>query len=158
MVWCLQHGLVIMFPFGILFAGIGGEVVLTGEAGVQSNPGGLCRGGFKFQDDGSIDELGPDVSTFTQVDPGEWFSSEPVSVGIGSRYEIRSLSVGKIGTWGASPDDDVWVILSSSPSWRITAQQAQSPSSKSVSSTFEIRVAGYGSAIASATFSASVSN
>lgn len=147
-----------MFPFSGLLAGVGGEVVLTGEAGIQSNPGSLCRNGFKFQDDGSIDELGPDVATFTQVDPGEWFSSEPVSAGIGSRYEIRSLSAGKVGTWGASPDDDVWVSLSTSPSWRITAQQAQSPTSKSVSSVFEIRVAGFGSAIASATFSASVSN
>lgn len=146
-----------MFPFGNLFTGLGGEVVLSGQAGYQDDPGNLCHNGFKFRDDGSIDEIGPGLGTYTQVDPGEWFSSEPRS-GIGSRYEIRALSEGAGGPWDVSPDDDVWVLLSTEPVWRVNVQGMDSPDSQNASSTFEIRVAGEGSAIASATFSASANN
>ncbi len=147
-----------MFPFSLLFAGVGGSVILTGETGFQSDPGNICHNGFRFQDDGSIDEIGPSLATLVQIDPGEWWSSEP-DIGIGANYEIRALSAGKTGTWDVSgAADDVWVLLSASPTWRVFVTGASSPNNKSASATFEIRVASSGSAIASATFLAEADN
>ena len=147
------------FPYGVIAASVG-TPVLTGESIEFGTPlgGGTIRAGIRFNDNGSIDEHGPGATDYTAIDPGEWWSNEP-ETGIGSSYEVRFLSTGKTGTWTTSAAaDDTWVAISSAPQWHVLVAAKSSPDTKACSGTFEIRLAGSGSALASAFYSCTALN
>jgi hypothetical protein len=133
-------------------------VSLTGETAAQYNPGGVCYSGFRFNSDGTIEEMGPGLADFLQIDAGDWWSDQP-SAGIGASYEIRFLSAGKTGTWTSFAEvDDTWYPLTAGATWYNRVRIIDSPLAKPCSGTFEIRLASSGSALDSAFYSATAEN
>lgn len=94
--------------------------------------------GTRFNNDGSIDEVGPSPTTFTKIHPGEWWGDEP-EADIGTLYEIRCVSLIN-GTWSLQPAAvGTWVDIDTAPVWRVTVLAMTSPSSKSCDANFAIR-------------------
>lgn len=109
--------------FGLLWTGVNVSSIRVGATATS---------GFRFNTDGTISEN--DDGAYSQV--GTWYKGAPRS-GIGTGFEVRALSAGKVGTWSSSAAaDDVWTTITVGREWNV--QQA-SPGVKTTSATFEIR-------------------
>lgn len=116
------------------------------DASYSSTPPDNATVGVTFQPDGRILIDNEDSTQF------ENYWSEAPQAGIGAGYQVRSLASGKVGVWDTeAAADDTWVTMSIDRTWSITSSGVQS-----VSSTFEIRPIGGGSALDSETISASI--
>ena len=108
--------------------------------------GATATAGFRFNTDGTISKNDDGVYTFF----GYWHTTKS---GIGSSYQVRALSAGKVGTWSNSGGaDDAWTTINVSREWNVV--QA-TPGTKLASATFEFRPVGGSSATRSATGQAS---
>ena len=143
---------------GIMTTGAAsGMVVMTGFASNHTDIGSVCWGGVRFNNDGSQSDRGPGAVTYTQADPGEWWSAEP-EADIGSSYDVRALSGGS-GTWSVSAAaDNTWIQMDVDRLWAVSVIAKNSPDVNSASRTFEVRDTGSGSALDSGFYSASCEN
>lgn len=112
----------------------------------SSDATGPVTTSVRFNSDGTVDK---DSNIDGVGARGSWFSGAP-RTGVGSGYEIRSLSAGASGGWfSAAEVDDTWVALSSNRTW--TARRTTS-GVETVVRTFEIRRVGGSSALDSHEF------
>ncbi len=116
----------------------GGRVVFTNMTWSKTTVGGATQAGIAWQPDGSVDQTGPIGSERTDTHPGEWWTKEP-QAGIGSTYQIRSLTE-SVGNWTfAAAADNVWIDLSIERVWFRRRIAKAGPGSDVVTSVFEIR-------------------
>lgn len=135
----------------------GARVVLTNHSLSQDNPSALCTSGPAFETNGTLNEVGPEVTTFTAVQAGEWWSAEP-ETSIGSNYDVQRLSSGATGNYSTTLAADTWYQISEQRLWRVTVIAKNAPDIDTGSSTFEIRATGTGSALDSAVITAQATN
>ena len=127
---------------GVLLAAILGGLRWAGVNVANVVVGSSATSGFRFNTDGTVDEN--ENGVYTQV--GLWHSQK---TGIGSSYQVRALSTGKVGTWdAAAAADDTWVTISAGREWSVTRG---SVGVDTTSATFEIRPVSGGAAVRSAT-------
>ena len=139
--------------------GYGGDrVILTNHSLSQTNLGpNLVTSGPAFETNGTLNEIGPEATTFTAVQAREWWSAEP-ETSIGSNYDVQRLSSGATGAYSTTLTADTWYQISEQRVWRVTVIAKNNPSVASGSSTFEIRATGTGSALDSAVITAQATN
>ena len=144
-----QRGSIILAEHGR--AALGGRVVLTPQLFEHFAVLATNQCGVLFKTDG---EMAKTENLADVGGPGgEWFSTEP-QAGIGSSHEVRSLSVGRIGTWDAfAAADDVWVTINANRHWWV---ESTFPTNKTTTSIFEVGRDGVESAIDSAAISCTV--
>jgi hypothetical protein len=101
--------------------------------------------GVMFATDGEMWEINSATSNL-QIQ-SQWWTREPVT-GIGSSYEVRALSTGKVGAWDTSPGaDDTWFTISSDREWNVTQSIV---GDNNAAATFEVGEDGVESALDSA--------
>lgn len=104
----------------------------------SSNPGQRCRSGVRYNNNGSIDELGPTLADENKIHNNEWWSKEP-QANIGASYQVRcqSLTSGSWSTQAAAVG--TWVDISTEPVWVVSVVGMASPDAKEVEAVFQIR-------------------
>ena len=137
----------------------GGSVVLSDRSSIHANPAGICHAGIAFSADGIVYDVGPTLGDRTQFASGQWYSGEP-SAGIGSSYEVRCASlVSSSGGWDVQAAAvGTWVDISVERVWRDTVVGMEAPAIDTCHAVFEIRPAGGGSVLATATYYVQTSN
>jgi hypothetical protein len=119
-----------------MMGGRGVTLPLAVSAAALGPAAATVTGGFYMFSDGSYSEVGAVITA------GLWFT--PVTVGIGTSYEVRyTLSSGAV----TSGSTGVWISLALNPSWEVT----RTPGPTGVSSadgTLEVRIAS-GAVVAS---------
>ena len=109
--------------------------------------------GVRFNSDGSIDERGPALATYTQINVGEWSTDEPATTG--ARYEVRCASISS-GAWDvAAAATGVWIALSADRIWSVTRTVMEGSGVDTCIATFEIREINYPTNQVSATVTVS---
>ena len=148
-----QRGNFSMFPAGTISASsAGGEVVVNVRFYTNNEVAGTHQCRVRFKSDGETTQV--DDTTEQGGAGGEWWSLEPVT-GIGSSYEVRALSSGKVGTWsGTAAADNTWITINIDRTWHV---ESTAPTTKTTSATFEVGPDGVESADDSATIQCSVS-
>jgi hypothetical protein len=99
--------------------------------------GGDNYAGVRFNSDGSIDEQGAAISTFGQINAGEWQEDEPSS--IGADFDIRCTVIND-GAWDTEAQTlNVWINLGTNRLWGVNILNSNSPTLATCNADFEIR-------------------
>lgn len=125
----------------------GGQVVLSARTDSEFviSPS-TATAGFNFRSTGVLGRIAQSNIN------GEWWNQSP-QTGIGSLYDVRALSSGKVGTWDVSAAaDNTWIQIGSTRTWSITQSGI---GTRTTSATFEVGPTGAATADDSATLTAS---
>lgn len=149
------------FPYGTVAAanasGSGGVVALTGGTISHVDSGVLVHSGITFHPNGYCYDLGIGIGDRTLFITGEWWSALP-ETNIGASYDVRCSSITS-GTWSVQAATvGTWVQINSERIWRNTVASMASPSTKTTTAVFEIRLTGSGSALDSASYTVTAQN
>lgn len=138
-----------MFPAGTMALLGSGALALTAFTAFDIDAS-FAEAGFRFETDGSISRN--QGGSFSQVNPGEWWTPEP-EVAIGSSYEVRYTGANGNYNFASAAAANVWVTMNVSRYWALS----QSGTGNNISArTFELSVDGAESADASATLTIDV--